>query len=232
MKALFDLDIICYKGAFACNDLGYYAQIRACDNILIGILDRLQPTSYELVLTGSGNFRYKIDPNYKAHRGPDTRPNNLYDIKAYFIKYWGAILTSGYEADDYIAMHHDEDSIVISNDKDFKQLPGKMFNPWTETFYEIDNPFYYFFLQTLVGDAADGVNGVTNPEKIHHKNPPNFTEGTASKLLLDKSVEEMKEIVQEQYKLAYKDDWFTKFDTNARLLWLKRSPEDEYYNHI
>jgi 5'-3' exonuclease len=231
MKLLIDLDIILYKGLWVCKDQ-YYPGLRACDWIVDRILDRFNYPEFELVISGSGNFRKKISSEYKSNRKPESRPKYLYEAKNYFIKYWNAVLTEGIEADDYIASLHDSCTIIVSNDKDYKQLGGKIYNPFKDELVEITKPEYWFFLQTLIGDSADCVSGLKNPDKLHHKNQPCYTEDTASKLLEDKSPEEMKEIVQEKYKTIYGDGWYERFDTNCRLLWLKRNFADEYFYHI
>lgn len=232
MKLLIDHDSNLYKGLWATVDQGYFAGLRACDNIIYNILDRFNNPPFELVITGPGNFRKKVDPKYKANRKPESRPKYLYDAKEYYKRYWGAVETVGVEADDYIASNITDDCIIVSEDHDFKQLGVKMFNPRKWEITEITNPEYHWWMQCLTGCTTDNVKGLTNPEKLHHKKPPSFTEETASKLLVDKSPEEMSQIVQELYKTIHGDNWFREFDKTARLLWLKRSPDDEYHFHL
>jgi hypothetical protein len=230
MKLLFDLDAVLYKGLFAGGGLGYFAGLRACDNIIDNVLNRFNYPEFYLVTGGEKNFRKDICSTYKAHRKAE-KPRYLHDSKRYYIKYWNAIEAHGVEADDVIAQMADQDSVIISEDHDFFQLGVPMFNVRYWTLNEIKNPWYWWWLQTLTGCKSDNVPGVKNPEKLKHKKQPNFTEDTAGKLLEGKTPEEMKAMVQSQYKIIYGDEWFEKYDMACRLLWLKRSPEDEYFMH-
>src|SRR5580765_2897944 len=123
MRLLIDTEVILYRNLFGLKDSWYYHQIRSCDNYLEKIMDRFDTTDITLFLSGSNNFRYKIYPLYKSNRKDSERPRYLYDARIYFLKYWNAVCAEGCEADDLIAMNHDEDSIIVSTDKDFNQLP-------------------------------------------------------------------------------------------------------------
>jgi 5'-3' exonuclease len=227
MKLLIDLDILLYKGLFAVD--GYYNGLRATDNIIYNILERFDNPEFELVVSGSGNFRKQISADYKANRKPESRPRYLYESKQYYKRYWNAVETVGEEADDYIASNCDG-GVIVSTDKDFKQVGAPIFNPTKWELTEIENPHYWWWLQTLIGDASDNIPGLKNPEKLHFKKAPNFTEETASKLLVDKSPEEMKSIVQYLYKTIHGDDWYSHYDTNCRLLFLRRKNAQEYWD--
>jgi len=231
VNVLIDLDLLLYKGLFACKDQ-YYPGLRATDNIINNVLERFDFPEYELVISGQGNFRKDISADYKANRKPENKPKYLYEAKCYYKKYWNAVETTGMEADDYIASSITDDCVICSEDKDFRQLGVPIFNPRTWTLTEITNPEYHFFVQALVGDRADNIPGLTNPEKLHHKNPPCFTEDTAAKVLEGKSVEEMKSTVIDLYKEIHKDEWYVRFDTACRLLYLRRKGKEEYFHWI
>jgi DNA polymerase-1 len=227
MRLLIDTDIILYRGLFATVDLGYFAGLRACDNMVSSILDRFQYPEYHLVLTGKGNFRKKIYTDYKANRKPESRPPYLHEAREYFKKYWEAIETEGIEADDWIASNYQEGDVIVSSDKDFKQLPARIYNPSKDELLDVDNPDFYFWLQTLVGDSADNVPGLPNPAKAHHKKQPNFTEDTASEVLKGT---DYKSTVINLYQQVYgEQNWFETFDRNCRLLFLQRKNAKEYY---
>lgn len=193
-------------------------------------MHRFNSDDVTLFISGQENFRYEIDPSYKANRKTQQRPEYLYDTKNYYIKYWGAVVSSeGNEADDAIGQAHThEDTVVVSSDKDFFQLGGLIYNPVKDELYDIQNPEYFFWCQMLTGDHADNVPGVKNPAKAHHKNQPNFTDSTAKEFLAGRDKEDMKQMVQDIYFEQYGDDWFKHFDTNARLLFLRRPDKLSY----
>jgi 5'-3' exonuclease len=242
-KLLIDHDLLIYKGLFATQQVikngeevigvrGYFAGLRATDNIVYNILDTFSGSDFELVMTGEGNFRKKLYPEYKSHRKADGRPKYLYEAKSYYKKYWNAVSTTGEEADDYIASNITDNCVVISEDHDYKQLGVPIFNPRTWQITEINNPEFWFWLQCLTGCKSDHVPGLKNPDKLHFKSPPCFTEDTASQLLEGKSPREMKQIVQEKYQVIYGDEWYSRFDLTARLLFLRRKDHKEYYSWI
>jgi 5'-3' exonuclease len=230
MRLLCDLDIVLYRCLHATKEQGFYAGIRAADNTVDRILDRFDyPSDTSLVLSGPGNFRKDFCSTYKSNRKPESRPPYLFEAKEYFKKYWGALESRGEEADDLIAQMINDNCVVATLDKDYKQLGVPLYNFVKNELIEVSNPEYWFWLQMLVGDQADSIEGLTNPTKLHHKQPPNFTEATAHEVLKDKSPEEMKQLVQGLYQQIHGDAWFEKYDTTARLLFLRRKDAQEYY---
>jgi hypothetical protein len=230
-----DCDLLLYQGLFSAEKAeitSFYKQLRNCEDILESILYRVEHDDYELVLSGSANFRFKIYKDYKANRSDKPKPRYLQDAKEYFRKYWDAVVTTGYEADDYIAMHNKPGDVIAANDKDFDQIEGGLIFNWQRNeFHRVLNPCYHFCEQMLIGDTADNVPGVPNPEKAHHKNPPNFTKLSVHPLLSNKTEKEMKSLVVEMYQTAYGDEWFEYFDRNGRLLWLLRNEKDNFIKH-
>jgi 5'-3' exonuclease len=236
MTAVIDLDIILYRCLFGLQRVQgnkpfrFREQVRLCEQTIERILDWLRPDMYEIVSSTGTNFRYKIYPEYKANR--KDRPEYLWDAKQYFIKYWDISLAVDMETDDYIAMYTKPEDIIVSIDKDFNQLGRTIYNWVKNELYTVENPMFYFFQQMLMGDAADNIPGVKNPEKAHFKNPPNFSEATSTEVLINKTPAEMNKIVKDLYKKCYGSSWFEKYDTNGRLLWLRRSENDEYHKHL
>lgn len=218
-RILIDLDVIIYRGLFACKDQNYYKQLRACDNIIYRIMDKFGD-DITLVLSGPNNFRYKISNSYKANRKPESRPQYLFDARGYFAKYWGAVVTDGFEADDFIGMNHDENSIIVTSDKDMNQLGGNIYNPFTNELYFVDNREFYFYYQLLVGDAADNISGIRG---IGDKKARKWLEG--------KDKESMRFITKSLYKKTFGDNWQSMYDTNARLIFLLRDEKSNYYEY-
>lgn len=229
MRLLIDHDILLYRALWGCKG-GYYQQLQTCDYMLEKIMDRLASEDITLIISGDSNFRKEISPAYKANRDPNQRPQYLHDAKKYYVKYWDAVVSEGCEADDVIGMAHDEDSIVVSSDKDMMQLGGLIYNPVKNELYNIQNPWYFFYMQMLTGDKADNIEGIKNPDKAHHKVQPNFTEDTAREVLMGKDCVNSQATVEALYRTQYgKGNWITAYDMNARLLFLKRAAAQEYY---
>lgn len=225
VRLLIDLDVVMYLGLYSGAE-GYFPVSRACDNKVSNIIEYFD-TDYKLFLSGDNNFRKGICSTYKSGRPP--KPPYYYEIRNYFIKYWDADVTDGQEADDSIAQSITDGCIICSNDHDFRQLGVTMFDPKKWELKHYGDGTFWFWLQMLTGCTTDKVEGLTNPAKLHHKNPPKFTDATAGEVLRDKSPEQMKQTVIDLYKQIYDEDWFSKFDTTARLIYLRRKDAREYY---
>lgn len=65
------------------------------------------------------------------------------------------------EADDVVGLMHVDGTIAISDDKDFRQLPGRLFVPRTDEDLTINDwqADVFHMMQTLTGDSADGYPG-------------------------------------------------------------------------
>jgi 5'-3' exonuclease len=134
---------------------------RATD-LLQRICDTCSSDQYRIFISGDRNFRKLLYPEYKANRLHLPRPAYLDSLRELLVREWNAEVVDGYEADDGIGMAHSEHTIVVSNDKDFFQLPGTIFNPVKSEFSTVSNDeaSFNFYLQMLKGDASDNVSGV------------------------------------------------------------------------
>ena len=123
--------------------------------------------TYRGWLTGKDNFRYALakTAGYKANRTENVKPEHLDAIFAHAVTRWGFEYTDGQEADDAIAIEHARSqykSLVISDDKDFLQLPGKHYRPRKGNLVEISHfeGLKNFYRQILTGDSCDNIIGL------------------------------------------------------------------------
>jgi 5'-3' exonuclease len=233
MRLLIDLDGIIFRCMLATKDQNYYHQLRACYTTVERILDSWNNPDYLMALSGSDNFRKKLYPEYKANRDPNDRPRYLHEVREYFIKYFGAIVADGMEADDLVAEHINDESVVISNDKDYLQIPGTIYNPWKNEAITVTQEMadLNFWVQVCTGDQSDNVPGLQNSAKAHWTKPPCYTKDTATKLLQGLSREQMKDTVMEEFRKVYGEGWFEKFDLSCNLLFLRRANHSSYYSY-
>ena len=169
---------------------------------------------YQVYLTGSNNFRYKVAKShpYKEIRKITPKPVELPRARQYLIDNFNAIVSEGEEADDLIAIEATRcgpTTVVASIDKDMLQIPCRHFNINTGKWKTVSEfaGLKFFYTQLLTGDAADNIKGV------HGIGPK-----TAEKLLKGLSTEE--ELWDVCVK-AYEGN-VTRVVENARLLWLRR----------
>lgn len=129
----------------------------------------LQTDKVILFFGGKENFRKKVLPEYKANRAATRKPAGLQEIREYLVDNYKTITHKLMEADDsigIIATSGDNiikgEKIVVSIDKDMKQIPGLLLNPDKNTKpvrISIKEANRYFYRQILIGDATDNYKG-------------------------------------------------------------------------
>ena len=117
---------------------------------------------YLVVLSGYGNFRYDIYPDYKANRKDMERPDYYQEARDHLIKKHSAYVTEGIEADDFVVMQHKPDTVLAGIDKDLLQSPGKHynFNKQEHLVVTEEEANRYLYTQALTGDTIDNIPGL------------------------------------------------------------------------
>lgn len=178
---LIDADVLAYNAAFGCEKAidwgGYWTWhvdfdevVARFDDEVHTMMEKLEADDVKLCLTDSeGNFRTSIDPDYKAQRRSIRKPIVLKHFKQWLIDERGAYFRPGLEGDDcmgILATHPrliPGEKIIVSIDKDMKTVPGKFIRWGTESAEVVDiseeEADYWFYFQTLTGDATDGYKG-------------------------------------------------------------------------
>ena len=156
---LVDGDIVAYRCAFKCNDESEKTACYTTGSFLSDMISHLYTLidgepDYKVYLTGKGNFRHDIavtEP-YKGNRKEKEKPVHLEAIRQYLIKDWNAVVSEGEEADDLIAIDATAipDSIIVSLDKDFNQVPGKHYNFNKQDLYNVseDEGLLFFYVRS------------------------------------------------------------------------------------
>jgi DNA polymerase-1 len=178
MSLLIDADYILYKNAAACEvDLDYgddviVVQSRFSElqkmllwdlNKILDALNWFDDDDVILFFSDSVNFRKEIYQEYKGHRnrkkpcGYKRAINWLKDL--YEVKVFPTL-----EADDALGIWQtkdpSEDHIIVSPDKDMRQIPGRLYDLNTHVVTitpEEGNRWH--LIQTLSGDQTDGYGG-------------------------------------------------------------------------
>jgi DNA polymerase-1 len=174
---LIDGDIVAYQAAAATEvpvkwdeDLWTLHAYESEGQALIkqkitSMLEKTGADHYKLYLTGSKNFRTEVLDSYKGNRKDVRKPLTLKPLKQWMIDEYQAVLREPFEADDLLGIRgsDDDDTIIVSEDKDLKTIPCRFFNPahpedGVVTISEADADFS-FFTQILTGDAVDNYKG-------------------------------------------------------------------------
>lgn len=216
MTVLIDGDIVAYRAAYSTE--GGHADDVAdkVDELMDYILDAttFDGSPFKVYLTGDGNFRYDVAVTvpYKGNRKDTKKPEFLPDARDYLVEDYGAVVSSGEEADDLIAIEATRlgpHTIIASVDKDFLQVPCVHYNTNKQTFTEQDelSATRFFYTQILTGDRADNIQG------LHRVGP------VKAAMILGESTDEVE--MYNKCVEAYDGD-VDRVIENARLLWLRR----------
>jgi DNA polymerase-1 len=216
MKLLIDGDTLTYRAAFSNDGQTVTGVCEKLDELMSNILNVTNPYAtehdYQVFLTGKGNFRNDLTETYKANRSGKEKPILLPLARQYLIDSYNATVSEGEEADDAIAIEATRlhpNCVIVSVDKDFRQIAGTIYNPGKDTWETVTEEAarLNFYEQVLTGDRVDNIIGV-------HKVGPK----TAQKMLANCKTDE------EMFKVcvaAYEGD-VDRVIMNARLLWLRR----------
>lgn len=126
-----------------------------------------------VLFSDKDNFRKKIYPDYKANRKDKVKPPMLPELRKFCEDTFPTHSRKWLEADDIMGIMSTSPKlkgtkIICSIDKDFKQIPGYLFNPnkditpdGTLNCTEVNDvdANLYFYTQCLTGDAVDGYPG-------------------------------------------------------------------------
>lgn len=182
MKILYDADVLAYRVAYSSKlqwdsiaqeevkvPLTPIEAIEKLQEVVNQIKFAIDPfANYAFYLTGKGNFRNDVAKTaiYKGNRKDTPKPPNLPYLRQYIIDTYNCVVSEGEEADDLIAIEaakrNYKDTVIASIDKDFMQLPCKIYNPMRDEFYH-PTPWEatkFFYTQILTGDAVDNIKGV------------------------------------------------------------------------
>lgn len=186
------------------------------------ILHETGATGYKAFLSGPENFRYGIDPSYKANRRDIPRPEWLEPIRELLVVKWGAHISDGVEADDNLGIGQTDDTVICSLDKDLLQVPGKHYNwvkqEWTEV--SIWQGWYNFYTQLILGDRADHIQGYDGKMR---NIIPQFLYPLMERLHACITPKEMWDVVADIYELG-EDAMYR----NAQLLYVLRKDGDKF----
>ena len=175
MKLLIDCDYIVYKCCAAAE-----TEMDFGDDVIVVTsnfsdamkcvkrdLDRVQKDlgSFDdemiLFFTSPNNFRKKILPEYKGHR-QRKKPCGFKRVIQELRKQYKVILKDTLEADDALGIYATKypGNIIVSPDKDMRQIPGKLYDFKETVTISPDEGAKWHLIQSLAGDNTDGYSGV------------------------------------------------------------------------
>jgi len=202
-------------------------------NIIEAIFDATETNSYQLYLTGDGNYRESLVDYYKMNRKDSRKPHWYTEIREYLINNWGAEVVDGCEADDAMGIAQyvywnelapdtelnkaGAHTIICTLDKDLNMIPGWHYNWVNQEKYWVteDEATLFYYTQLLTGDSTDNIAGV-----------PKCGPAKARKILEGATTEyDMYSRCLKAYEEAYPSLGYVKLKENADLLWILREEQ-------
>ena len=174
MRLLIDADFIVYKCCAACEtEIDYGEDVifvtsnfsdayNAVKREIQQIQDVFGSFSKPILFFSDvKNFRKKISPDYKGHRNRKKPCGYKRVIRNLKIEYDVCIMPE-LEADDAMGIYATKltGNIIVSPDKDMRQIPGKLYNLEDTTTITPEEGARWHLIQTLAGDQTDGYSGV------------------------------------------------------------------------
>ena len=174
MNLLIDADFIVYKCCAACEtEIDYGEDVifvtsnfsdayKAVTNEINKITKQFGGFAEPILFfSDSKNFRKKISPDYKGHRNRKKPCGYKRVIRNLRIQY-EVIVMKTLEADDAMGIYATAHpgNIIVSPDKDMRQIPGKLYNLTDTTYITPEEGARWHLIQTLAGDQTDGYSGV------------------------------------------------------------------------
>ena len=175
MKLLYDADFIVYKGCAAAEtEINYGNDVIVVTSLfseaytnVINDINKIKMKfiwdTPEIILffSDSKNFRKKIYPPYKGHRNR-KKPCGYVRVINELKKNFEVIVMPELEADDAMGIYATKNpgNIIVSPDKDMRQIPGRLYNMDETTMVTPTEGAKWHLIQTLAGDQTDGYSGV------------------------------------------------------------------------
>ena len=175
MKLLIDADFIVYKSCAACEteiDWGddvitvvskFSEAMKNVERDLTKIKGEFLWDVPEMILffSDSKNFRKKIYPDYKGHRNR-KKPCGYRRVINELSAFYKVVRIDELEADDAMGIFatHEPGNIIVSPDKDMRQIPGKLYDLKETVDITEEEGMRWHLVQTLAGDQTDGYSGV------------------------------------------------------------------------
>lgn len=191
------------------------------DQMVLRILEDTEATDYEVWLSGdSEGYRDELafTQPYKGNREGMAKPPSLPKIKSYLVSDYGGLVVERLEADDMLGIKQceaaDESTIICTNDKDLRMIPGHHYNLNTRelSYVTEDEADWWFYMQLLMGDRTDNIRGVVG-----------IGDKTASKILSTcRTNADRYKACMDTYYSVYKDNAEELLMETAHLVWIQR----------
>jgi 5'-3' exonuclease len=252
MIALIDLDVVCYAVGYASEDDPVEVALGRVDEMITNIIIATGATDYQGYLSDSreNNYRYKVDPSYKANR-TQAKPIHYDSIKEHLIIKHNAKIAHGMEADDALGITqsrvyfhfkgeisstppsvttispHIVQTICATIDKDI--LYGVPGNHYSWPIYrkgEVSREA--MFIHTTEDEALrfHYLQLLKGDKSDNVRGIDGLGDKKIAKLFEGVPTNKLFDIVAQEYDLQWGDSWDKELVKNSKLLWIKRTNDE------
>tara|TARA_R100000329_G_scaffold12290_1_gene13313 strand:- start:1275 stop:2024 length:750 start_codon:yes stop_codon:yes gene_type:complete len=174
MELLIDADYIVYKACAATEtEIDFSDDVilvtsnfsdayTAVERELTKLKDKFEPFSdIILFFSDSVNFRKEVLDSYKGHRNR-KKPCGYKRVINKLKENYRTVIKPSLEADDALGIYATDNpgNIIISPDKDMKQIPGTLYNLDEVFTVSPEDGAKWHLIQTCSGDQTDGYGGI------------------------------------------------------------------------
>ena len=124
------------------------------------------PECTEVIMALSGdrskNFRKQLLPTYKSNRKGSRKPLLYKHLEERLLKEYNCVIEETLEGDDLLGLMADDETVLVTIDKDLQTVPGHHYNFNKKEFFTVDEDSadYFNMYQALTGDTTDGYAGI------------------------------------------------------------------------
>jgi DNA polymerase-1 len=171
---LIDGDQFLYRACAACEEEVrwdeenhvLYSNAKKATDVAIGgiekVVEKFKPSQVRLAFTKTESFRKSLYEPYKGNRVAVRKPMAYVRVREALEEHYKSLDLPGLEADDILgiwATRDDKDYIIVSDDKDLKTIPCRLYRQGSLETITPEQADYNWLYQTLVGDTADNFPG-------------------------------------------------------------------------
>lgn len=145
--------------------------VRSFESVLTSLRRRFETDWVTLYFSHTRNFRKDIDPEYKGQR-TKRKPVGYRRILDWCKENYPTVVLENVEADDALGLDCHlaaENFILVSPDKDMKQIACRQYNEKEEFTVTLEEADAFFYQQIITGDPVDGYKGVPGMGEVKAK---------------------------------------------------------------
>lgn len=123
--------------------------------------ENLEADGVLITLSDRANWRHEILATYKSNRKGKRKPVIYVPLREHIRETYETACFTDLEADDVMGILQKENTIIVSDDKDMKTIPGALYRPMAGEMLHIseEEADRNHLMQALTGDATDGYSG-------------------------------------------------------------------------